>query len=453
MSEEEKKVVPPEAEVEAKKVEEEEKKKVEEESKKEEQKETEKKEDAEEANETDTTGTDGGEAKKKKKRKKKKKSAASNAGAAGQTVPPTIPVSRLFAANAYPQGELLDYEQPNNLWRRESAEAKEKESLYVDTYNQFRQAAEVHRQVRKWAQGHIKPGMKMIDIADSIETALRKVSGFDPAHPLERGIAFPTGLSLNHCAAHYTPNAGDTLVLTDQDVMKVDIGVHVGGRIIDSAFTMCFDHKFDPLLEAVREATNAGVKAVGADVRLYDVGAAIQEVMESHEIVLRGRHHQIKSVRNLSGHSLGLYQIHAGKSVPIVATTFDGESTKIEEGDFLAIETFGSTGKGLVMDDSPVSHYMMTPGYHASQVRGGAKAKELLNFIAKNYGTLAFARRWLDQAGIEKYQLALKSLVDCGAVNPYPPLCDSRGSYVAQFEHTVAIKPTGKEVFSRGDDY
>lgn len=430
--------------------------KVEEEVKKEEVAEEKKKTEAaaaatEEAEEDETTTAtaagDQSEAKKKKKKKKKKKAPTA------QTVPPTVPVSRLFGSNPYPQGELLDYEQPNNLWRRESAEAKERESLYIDTYNQFRQAAEVHRQVRQWARTFIKPGMKMIDIADSIETALRKVSGFDPAHPLERGIAFPTGLSLNHCAAHYTPNAGDTLVLSDQDVLKVDIGVHVGGRIIDSAFTLCFDHKFDPLLEAVREATNAGVKAVGADVRLYDVGAAIQEVMESHEIVLKGRHHQIKSVRNLSGHSLGLYQIHAGKSVPIVATTFDGESTKIEEGDFLAIETFGSTGKGVVLDDSPVSHYMMAPNVHPQSVRGGAKAKELLKFISKNYGTMAFARRWLDQAGIEKYQLALKSLVDCGAVNPYPPLCDSRGSYVAQFEHTVAIKPTGKEVFSRGDDY
>ena len=446
MSQEEKKVVPPPPPT-ATATEEEAKKK------KEEEKEAKKAEGEAAATTPAATGEAGdqSEAKKKKKKKKKKKSSAGKASS--QTNPPTIPVTSFYAAGSFPHGEALDYEQPSNLWRRESAEAKERESLFVDTYEQFRQAAEVHRQVRQWARGYIKPGMKMIDIADAIETALRKVSGYDPANPLARGIAFPTGLSLNHCAAHYTPNAGDALVLTDQDVMKVDIGVHVGGRIIDSAFTMCFDHKFDPLLEAVREATNAGVKAVGVDVRLYDVGAAIQEVMESHEIELRGRHHQIKCVRNLSGHSLGLYQIHAGKSVPIVATTFDGESTKIEEGDFLAIETFGSTGKGAVLDDSPVSHYMMAPDYHIASVRGGGKAKELLSYIAKHYGTLAFARRWLDQAGIQKYQLALKSLVDCGAVNPYPPLCDSRGSYVAQFEHTVAIKPTGKEVFSRGDDY
>jgi methionyl aminopeptidase len=30
---------------------------------------------------------------------------------------------------------------------------------------------------------------------------------------MDSGVGFPTGLSLNHCAAHYTPNAGDTIGL------------------------------------------------------------------------------------------------------------------------------------------------------------------------------------------------------------------------------------------------
>ena len=36
---------------------------------------------------------------------------------------------------------------------------------------------------------------------------------------------------------------------------------------------------------------------------------------------------------------------------------------------------------------------------------------------------------------------------------PYPPLCDVKGSYVSQFEHTILLRPTCKEVISRGDDY
>ena len=106
---------------------------------------------------------------------------------------------------------------------------------------------------------------------------------------------------------------------------------------------MTFNPKFDPLVEAVREATETGIRTAGIDVRLCDVGAAIQEVMESHEIELDGKTYQIKSIRNLNGHSISPYQIHSGKTVPIVK---GGETTRMEENEFYAIETFGSTGRG-----------------------------------------------------------------------------------------------------------
>ena len=51
----------------------------------------------------------------------------------------------------------------------------------------------------------------------------------------------------------------------------------------------------------------------------------------------------MKSIRNLNGHSISPYQIHAGKTVPIIK---GGEATLMEENEFYAIETFGSTGRG-----------------------------------------------------------------------------------------------------------
>ena len=58
---------------------------------------------------------------------------------------------------------------------------------------------------------------------------------------LQAGPAFPTGVSLNHCAAHYTPNAGDPTVLKYDDVMKVDFGTHINGELLDS-ITASFLH-------------------------------------------------------------------------------------------------------------------------------------------------------------------------------------------------------------------
>lgn len=305
---------------------------------------------------------------------------------------------------------------------------------------------------------------------------------------------------MNHVAAHYTPNTGDDTVLGEHDVMKVDFGTQINGRIIDCAFTVTFDPTFDPLLEAVKEATNAGIRAAGIDARLGEIGGIIQEVMESHEIEINGKTYPIKSIRNLNGHSIGPYHIHAGKSVPIVKTS---DQTKMEELEIFAIETFGyvvhtrslhatrvaapavhnththarravartcggcsSTGRGEVTEDLDCSHYMID--YEMADTFVPLRlprSKALLNHIKKTFGTLAFCRRWLDRpdggsytvngsAGRQdKYLGALKNLCDVGIVTPYPPLVDIKGSYTAQYEHTIMLRPTCKEVLSRGDDF
>jgi methionyl aminopeptidase len=295
-------------------------------------------------------------------------------------------------------------------------------------------------------QKKMVPGVKLFDMCEELEGFSRKLI---KENGLEAGIAFPTGCSLNHVAAHYTPNKGDNTVLQHGDVMKIDFGTQIKGRIIDSAFTVSFDPQFDPLLQASKDATNTGIKEAGIDVRLCDVGEAIQEVMESYEVEIEGKNYQVKSIRNLTGHSISPYQIHAGKSVPIVK---GGEATKMEEGEFFAIETFGSTGKGYIHEDMECSHYMKD--FHVGHVPLRLpRAKHLLGVIDRNFGTLAFCRRFLDRLGETKYLMALKNLCDTGIVVPYPPLCDAKGSYVAQYEHTILLRPTCKEVLSRGDDY
>ena len=62
----------------------------------------------------------------------------------------------------------------------------------------------------------------------------------------ERGTAFPTGCSINHVAAHWTPNGGDKTVLQYDDIVKFDFGTHVNGRIVDCAFTHYFNPRCAP---------------------------------------------------------------------------------------------------------------------------------------------------------------------------------------------------------------
>ena len=247
---------------------------------------------------------DASDKEKKKKKKSKKKAAGTGGGEEAsatncsggatpsqQTDPPSVPVRLLFPSGTFPEGEWQSYKD-DNLWRETSAEKREQERLQWDMINHVRQAAEVHRQVRMHMHKVIKPGIKLADMCETLEGTVRRLI---EENGLEAGIAFPTGCSLNYVAAHYTPNAGDNTVLQYDDVMKVDFGTQIGGRIVDSAFTVAFNPRYNPLLEAVREATYTGVRESGIDVRLCDIGAAIQEVMESHEVELDGKIYPVRA--------------------------------------------------------------------------------------------------------------------------------------------------------------
>lgn len=85
----------------------------------------------------------------------------------------------------------------------------------------------------------------------------------------------------------------------------------------------------------------------------------------------------------------------------------------MEENEFYAIETFGSTGRGIVRDDMDTSHYMKNFDAPFVPLRLQASQK-LLGTVNKNFGTLAFCKRWLDRLGATKYQMALKDLCDKG---------------------------------------
>ena len=211
---------------------------------------------------------------KKKKRKPNKKKKAKSPGSQ-QTAPPRRALADIFQGRPYPEGEIVEYANFNeNLSRTTAEELRHRaamEKMDEEFLRDYRKSAETHRQVRQYVQTIAKPGVSMSTLAQGIEEGVRALvghPGIETGDALKAGQGFPTGLALNNCAAHWTPNPGaKEVILQYDDVLKIDFGVHVNGRIVDSAFTVATNPVYDNLLAAVKAATNAGLRVSTSDLQ------------------------------------------------------------------------------------------------------------------------------------------------------------------------------------------
>jgi len=129
-------------------------------------------------------------------------------GPTTQTNPPIRTIDEQFKPDHWKiPGVTMEYIK---IPGKNNEDAEKKDFLWEERLTNLRKSAEVHRQVRKYAQTIARPGIKMIDLCQKLESTLRYIM---QKNGLEGGQAFPTGCSLNHVAAHYTPNYGDNTVL------------------------------------------------------------------------------------------------------------------------------------------------------------------------------------------------------------------------------------------------
>jgi methionyl aminopeptidase len=154
----------------------------------------------------------------------------------GQTIEPSIPVSELFRPGQFPVGEIQPHGETKhpdaNLSSKRVTEEEKRAAdrvLEAELLDKLRHASEVHRQVRAYAQSFIQPGIDLADMCERIEGCNRRLV---KENGLQAGIGFPTGCSINHIAAHYTPNPGDRVTLQYGDVMKIDFGTQIDGSFI-----------------------------------------------------------------------------------------------------------------------------------------------------------------------------------------------------------------------------
>src|SRR2546422_9920171 len=99
----------------------------------------------------------------------------------------------------------------------------------ADVRESLLRAGRISREARERAVPLIKEGALLLDVAEEVEDLMRK-RGAKPA--------FPTCISIDHVAAHYSPTHDDTLRFRHGNVVKLDLGAQLDGWIADTAVTV-----------------------------------------------------------------------------------------------------------------------------------------------------------------------------------------------------------------------
>lgn len=289
-----------------------------------------------------------------------------------------------------------------------------------EVIEKYKQAGEIAKQVREFTVNYVKPGMKLLDIAEAIDNKIEELGAVP---------GFPVNLSLNEVAAHYTPKPKDQTIA--EGILKIDIGTCVDGYIGDTAITLDLtenkEHK--EMIEANTAILNATKKIINPELEVGDIGTTISEELEKFNTQNKTK---FNIIPGLTGHGLEEDTIHAKPTIP----NYKNSNPKKLNKTVFAIEPFVTSGSGEVYEGEGGGIYRLeNPN---AQVRD-RDARKILQYIITTYKTRPFCARWLEKEGFNKINFTLSILTKQRIIHHFPLLIEKTKSPVSQMEHSFLI--------------
>lgn len=153
----------------------------------------------------------------------------------------------------------------------------------------------------------IRAGMTTLDVDRMVEDFIRSHTGATPSFKGLYGFPGSVCASINDEIVHGIPSAKREI--HEGDLVSIDVGVQLEGYHTDSATTVGIgkiDAESQRLLDVTRESLQAGIDAAQPGNHIGDIGAAVQDVVESAGFNV---------TRDLVGHGIGS-TFHEDPQVP-----------------------------------------------------------------------------------------------------------------------------------------
>jgi ERBB-3 binding protein len=288
-------------------------------------------------------------------------------------------------------------------------------------------------------------GVKLVDLcALGDKTVLELAAQAVPAddEKTEKGIAFPTCVSVNNCAGNYSPLASEARQsLKVGDLVKVEVGAHVDGIMGLGA------HSF-----VCVAAPQEGVEPVAVDGKAADVICAAYFASEAalRCFVPGGKASRVsevvasvceefgcKPVVGAISHRINRFAVDDGNVIPnAVDKNHRPANFEFEAGEVYSFNVMVSTGDGRVRETDERTTVFRRDFARRYKLRLRASRTTFFE-IQKKCGVMPFTLRSLDE---KTARLGIGEITKHELVVSYPVLFERAKNLVAQFKFTVIIQ-------------
>ncbi|KAK1351593.1 ERBB-3 BINDING PROTEIN 1 [Heracleum sosnowskyi] len=324
---------------------------------------------------------------------------------------------------------------------------EEREEVELDlsspeVVTKYKLAAETVNKALQLVLSECRPNTKIVDICekgDSYITTQTSNMYKNVKKKVEKGIAFPTCLSVNNTVCHFSPLASDETVLEEGDVIKIDMGCHIDGFIAVVAHTHVLQQgkvtgKAADVLAAANTAAEVALRLVRPGKKNKDVTEAIQKVAAAYDC---------KVVEGVLSHQLKQFVIDGNKVVLSVGNADTRvDDAEFEENEVYAIDIVASTGDGKpkMLDEKQTTVYKraVDQNYHLKM----KASRFIFSEISQKFPIMPFTARALEE---KRARLGLVECVNHDLLQPYPVLHEKPGTFVAHIKFTVLLMPNGSD--------
>jgi len=317
----------------------------------------------------------------------------------------------------------------------------EEEEVYdltnPEVVEKYKAAAEVAHRAMEEVMKLCKAGARIVELCTAgdafITSECKKAL---PKKKFDRGIAFPTCVSVNNIAGHFSPLKDDKTLLAKNDVVKIDLGVHMDGFIALAARTLVVEPEGN-VTGKVADVITAAQVAMNAAVHMLQIGKTNEEVSEVIKHVAEAYH--VNPMEGVLSHQMDRFLIDGDKVImnkPMVDQRV--EKCTFEANDVWCIDIVMSTGEGVARERDMRTTIFKRSLEKLYMLKLKA-SRYLLQQINRKAPVFPFTLRCFDDE--RQARMGISEMVSHGMVDPYPVLFEKDHEFVAQFKTTVFVLP------------